>query len=84
MLGGKEGFIRLGDEVEGGGRVVSASHPTTMSTSSMLSTSLPFALPRQSLIGEPSGLRCALAGSAMASATASAPGGGRAVHPPYR
>ena len=25
MLGGKEGFIRLGDEVEGGGRVVSAS-----------------------------------------------------------
>ena len=41
------------------GRVNSASQPTTVSTSSMLSTMLPFGWPRQSLIGVPSAFTCA-------------------------
>src|SRR5580704_10011895 len=41
------------------GRTDSAIHPTTVSTSSMLSTTDPFGCPRQSLIGVPSALRCA-------------------------
>ncbi len=42
------------------GRTDSASQPTTVSRSSMLSTILPFECPRQSLIGVLSSFTCAL------------------------